>query len=55
MFAYCLLKRVKADRKGVTALEYGVIASVAVVALLATFTTFYSAFNGIFAGIVAAI
>jgi Flp pilus assembly pilin Flp len=57
MFAYCfaLLERVKADRKGVTALEYGVIASVAVVALLAAFTTFYKAFNGIFTTITAAM
>jgi len=55
MFAYChaLLLKVKADRKGVTALEYGVIASTAVVALLAAFTTFYSAFNGVFVTIVA--
>jgi Flp pilus assembly pilin Flp len=57
MFAYslALLRQVKADREGVTALEYGVIASVAVVALLGAFTTFYSAFNGVFATITAAI
>jgi pilus assembly protein Flp/PilA len=57
MFAYTLtlLQQVKADRKGVTALEYGVIASVAVVALLTAFTTFYNAFNGVFATITAAL
>ena len=35
MFAYCfaLLERVKADRKGVTALEYGVIAAAIIVAI----------------------
>jgi pilus assembly protein Flp/PilA len=40
MFAYCfaLLERVKIDRKGVTALEYGVIASVIIVVGLATVT-----------------
>jgi Flp pilus assembly pilin Flp len=57
MFPYCftLLRQVKADRKGVTALEYGVIASVAVVALLAAFSTFYKSFDGVFTTIVAAI
>jgi Flp pilus assembly pilin Flp len=57
MFAYCftLLRQVKTDRKGVTALEYGVIASVAVVALLAAFNTFYKAFNGVFTTITAAM
>jgi Flp pilus assembly pilin Flp len=40
MFAYCftLLERLKADCKGVTALEYGVIASVIIVVGLATVT-----------------
>jgi Flp pilus assembly pilin Flp len=35
MFTYCLvlLERLKADRKGVTALEYGVLASAIIVAL----------------------
>jgi Flp pilus assembly pilin Flp len=57
VFACCftLLQQVKVDRKGVTALEYGVIASVAVVALLAAFNTFYGAFNVVFTTIVAAI
>jgi Flp pilus assembly pilin Flp len=57
MFACCftLLQQVKTDRKGVTALEYGVIASVAVVALLAAFNTFYGSFNGVFTTIIAAI
>jgi Flp pilus assembly pilin Flp len=50
MFAYCfaLLERVKAEKKGVTALEYGVIASVAVVALLAAFQAFYNGLSGVF-------
>ena len=52
---FALLQQVKADRRGVTALEYGVIASVAVVALLAAFTTFYNAFNGVFTTITAAL
>ena len=60
MFAYtfALVERakselalLKSDRKGVTALEYGVIASVAVVALLAAFNTFYGAFDGVFSKI----
>jgi Flp pilus assembly pilin Flp len=35
MFTYCfvLLERLKADRKGVTALEYGVLAAAIVLAL----------------------
>jgi pilus assembly protein Flp/PilA len=35
MFTYCfaLLERLKADRKGVTALEYGVIAAAIIVAI----------------------
>jgi Flp pilus assembly pilin Flp len=42
------LALLKGNKKGVTALEYGVIASVAVVALLAAFQAFYGAFDGIF-------
>jgi pilus assembly protein Flp/PilA len=40
MLAHCLaqLERAKIDRKGVTALEYGVIASVIIVVGLATVT-----------------
>jgi Flp pilus assembly pilin Flp len=50
MFAYCfaLLERVRAEKKGVTALEYGVIASVAVVTLLLAFQTFYGGLSDVF-------
>jgi Flp pilus assembly pilin Flp len=40
-----LLQNVKSDKKGVTALEYGVIASVIVAVLFGAFTTFYGAFS----------
>jgi Flp pilus assembly pilin Flp len=45
MFAYCfaLLERVKADRRGVTALEYGMIAGAVVAVLGIAFTNFYNA------------
>ena len=41
MFAYlfALLERVKIDRKGVTALEYGVIAAAIIVAIATVVTT----------------
>jgi pilus assembly protein Flp/PilA len=41
MFTYCvvLLERLKADRKGVTALEYGVIAAAIIVAIGAVMGT----------------
>jgi Flp pilus assembly pilin Flp len=57
VFAHCLalLERGKADRKGVTALEYGVIASAAIVALVGLFNPLYVAFNGVFAPITAAL
>jgi Flp pilus assembly pilin Flp len=57
MFAYCLalLHQLKTDKKGVTALEYGVIGAAAVVVLLVAFQTFYSSLSGVFAGIAAAI
>ena len=57
MFAHCLalLNQVKADKKGVTALEYGVIGAAAVAVLLVTFNTFYGALGGVFANIAAAM
>lgn len=57
MFAYCLalLNQVKADKKGVTALEYGVIGAAAVAILLVTFQNFYGALGGVFTGIAAAM
>jgi pilus assembly protein Flp/PilA len=41
MFAYmfALLERVKVDRRGVTALEYGVIAAAIIVAIAGVVTT----------------
>jgi Flp pilus assembly pilin Flp len=55
MFAHCLalLNQVKADKKGVTALEYGVIGAAAVAVLLVTFNTFYGALGGVFTAIAA--
>lgn len=57
MFAYAfgLLERVKADKKGVTALEYGVIGAAAVAVLLVTFNAFYGALGGVFTRIAAAM
>jgi Flp pilus assembly pilin Flp len=53
--AFALLERVKADRKGVTALEYGVICASMVAVLLVTFNTFYGALGGAFGRIAAAM
>ena len=57
MFTYCLvlLHQLKTDRKGVTALEYGVIGAAAVAVLLVTFQTFYTSLSGVFTGIAAAM
>jgi pilus assembly protein Flp/PilA len=46
--AFFLLSSLKADRKGVTALEYGVIASVLVVAVATAVGTFGSSLSGFF-------
>jgi Flp pilus assembly pilin Flp len=54
-YAFALLDRVLADKKGVTALEYGVIGAAAVVVLLATFRAFYTSLDGVFTGIAAAM
>ena len=57
MFAHylALLNQVKADKKGVTALEYGVIGAAAVAVLLVTFNAFYGALGGVFTSIAAAM
>lgn len=57
MFAHCLalLNQVKTDKKGVTALEYGVIGAAAVAVLLVTFNAFYGALGGVFTSIAAAM
>jgi len=57
MFVHCLalLNQVKTDKKGVTALEYGVIGAAAVAVLLVTFNAFYGALGGVFTSIAAAM
>ena len=57
MFVHCLalLNQVKTDKKGVTALEYGVIGAAAVAVLLVTFNTFYTALGGVFTTIATAM
>jgi Flp pilus assembly pilin Flp len=57
MFAYtlALLQQVKADRKGVTALEYGVIAAAIVGALVVAMAALVPALTGVFATITAAL
>lgn len=54
-YAFALLQRVIADKKGVTALEYGVIGAAAVAILLVTFQNFYGALGGVFTNIAAAM
>ena len=44
-----------ADKKGATALEYGVIGAAAVAVLLVTFNAFYGALGGVFTRIAAAM
>lgn len=50
MFAHCLalLQQVKTDKKGVTALEYGVIAAAIVVMLTVAMPTLAGALSGTF-------
>jgi len=57
MFAhsYSLLRRVMADSKGVTALEYGVIAAVTVVAVAAAIVPVQTALNTLFGNVVTAL
>ena len=53
--ALYLLANLKADRKGVTALEYGVIAAVLVVAVAGAGSTFGGSIDGFFKGILGKI
>lgn len=57
MLAYTLtlLQQLKGDKKGVTALEYGVIGAAAVAVLLVTFNNFYTALGGVFTAIATAM
>jgi pilus assembly protein Flp/PilA len=57
MFAhsYALLRRVFADRKGVTALEYGVIAAVTVVAVATAIIPVQTALQTLFGNVVTAL
>jgi pilus assembly protein Flp/PilA len=50
-YAYSLLERVKADRKGVTAMEYGVIAAGIVIAVAAAATTVGNDISALFTSI----
>jgi pilus assembly protein Flp/PilA len=54
-YSYALLRRVVADRKGVTALEYGVIAAVTVVAVAAAIVPVQTALNTLFGNVVTAL
>jgi Flp pilus assembly pilin Flp len=54
-YSYALLSRVMADRKGVTALEYGVIAAVTVVAVAAAIVPVQTALNTLFGNVVTAL
>lgn len=53
--ALFLLSHLKADRKGVTALEYGVIAAVLVVAVATAMNTFGSSIGTFFTGVMTTI
>lgn len=53
--AFALLERVIADKKGVTALEYGVIGAAAVAVLLVAFNAFYKSLDGVLTGIATAM
>jgi Flp pilus assembly pilin Flp len=57
MFAYmfALLERVKVDRKGVTAMEYAVMAGAIVVTLSLAMTAFYSSLKTAFSNIATGI
>jgi len=57
MLAYCfaLLKQVKADKKGVTALEYGVIAALIVIMLTVAIPPLAAALSLTFGNITAAL
>ncbi|HWL80342.1 MAG TPA: Flp family type IVb pilin [Roseomonas sp.] len=53
--ALYLLTSLKADRKGVTALEYGVIAAVLVVAVAGAMSTFGDSIKTFFTGVMSTI
>lgn len=54
-YVFALLERVRADKKGVTALEYGVIGAAAVGVLLVAFNAFYTSLGGVFTSIATAV
>lgn len=54
-YAFVLLQQMKADRKGVTALEYGVIASLMVVMLSVAVPPMAAALSGSFGTVAAAL
>jgi pilus assembly protein Flp/PilA len=49
--AYKTARALIADRKGVTALEYGLIASLIAVAIIGAITTLGTTLSGLFSGI----
>lgn len=54
-YSFAVLNRVTGDRKGVTALEYGVIAAVTVVAVATAIIPVKTALDGLFASVVTAL
>lgn len=54
-YAFALLQQMKADDKGVTALEYGVIAALIVVMLTVALPPLAAALSGTFGTITAAL
>ncbi len=54
-YAFALLQQLKADRKGVTALEYGVIDAIIVVMLTVAIPPLAAALSGTFGKITAAL
>jgi pilus assembly protein Flp/PilA len=54
-YTYALISRVLVDRKGVTALEYGVIAAVTVVAVAAAIVPVQTALTTLFGNVVTAL
>jgi Flp pilus assembly pilin Flp len=50
-YVYAFLQRVKVDRKGVTAMEYAVMAAAIIAVLAVAMTTFYGALSSKFGSI----
>jgi len=48
---YCFLSTLKADRKGVTALEYALLGALVAVAIVGTVTTLGTNISGVFKNI----